>query len=359
MLFEEPLDSGDLEVQWPVADVWSGKLEPGAEVPIGPAVVLTPLSPSGQLWIGDPQGGGNSGLRIDVEGFPPYIPPVGTHVVVTVTIDPWETAPSATLEDNDDVEVLGVSSEPVVSPWSEDAGLVNTLVEARVRITSPPDPLLRADTDAGFALDGLFGVRPASYGASGDLVGIVTEPTRVALRDDHDWTLTAVGTDRSYTTIDAIRAGEHPDGTWVQLDGVVQVSGWSRDGRYAVVQDADGDGLWVDAEGFGVGGSGAGDVVTWLGEVRRDGEGLRMRTWWDPVVTGSADPILRQGLVDGALVLRTVADLSGPDGFGTWMTGDGLYVDDRFVDLSDLYDPSEVEAVVRPGVLYPVSPPDP
>ncbi len=91
----------------------------------------------------------------------------------------------------------------------------------------------------------------------------------------------------------------------------------------------------------------SGDVLDLVGEVRTDGEGLRLRVWSPPAITGTGLPALGLDLVDGTLLAGVWTGLGAPDDGGERTTVEGVLLDDRFGPIDDLDDPAEVVGAVR------------
>ncbi len=192
-------------------------------------------------------------------------------------------------------------------------------------------------------IGGAFGVGPG-FGRAGDLTGILTGD-RISARTADDWTGALdgdppIGVDLS--DLDTLS-----DGTPVALSSLLQVTPWDRSGRWIVVQDEAGAGLWIDTEAWGLRpGSDLGTVADWEGELRRDPDGPYLRAWREPLPTGAQRPAqLGPERVDGALISTTISGFGL--GEGEPITDQGDLLDDRFVDLADLPDPASVTAVVR------------
>lgn len=319
---------------------WSG------DVDLLEAVVTSARTTTGDaFYVQDPGGGAGSGMRVELGGAIAGWPPeVGVPVALSGSVQVTAEGPVLILEDNDDAEILGPPDAVVATPWT-DAPLGHDLTALRdLTVTSDVDPSGAAHTDGPVNLAGTFGWTPG-WGRTGDATGILVAG-RMALRGEDDWTGGWTSDPAVSTTIHAIRAGVHPEGTPVVLDDLRQLTPWSRGGRWAVVQDADGRGLWVDTEGWGLD-TPEGFVGRWRGEVRTDDEGLRLRAWTAPEEGGD---VLRAPIVgghsDGDLVERALAVVSGPDAWGDWST-DGPRLDDRFIPLVGLPPSVTVRGVLR------------
>jgi len=323
--------------------LWAGGLDPTEWVVLRDVVVTSPRA--GETFYVQGRGGGpRSGVRIDLtDGLNNWPPPIGTPIDVYGPVSLLEGGPVMTLHDHGNAASVGEAEEPTAVPWSDDPELLFALVVAEdLRVTSDVDPVGRADS-TGPALGARFGVDPPGFNRSGDAVGVIDDGY-VSLRQPGDWSGDFTGDPPVEATIGEIRAGVFAEGTPVAITDVVQVAPWSRGGQWTAVQDGSGDGLWVDAEAWGIAGA-RDELGSWLGEVRTDDEGPRLRVWVDPDVTGSGAAI-EGGQDDGDVVRTTLTGLSGPDAYGEWSTADWI-VDDRFLDLDQLEENPAVLGVVR------------
>ncbi len=347
-----PVETGELDgvdVSFHAADVWSGAVAVGGSAPFE-LVVSSPLTPDGgAFYVQDADGGPRSGARVELWALAATaVPAPGAVFRAELTVVADDVPPVLALLDGDDLEIVGVA-DLLATAWSGDPELAGALVRVDdLTVTSPPDPGGRADTDAGVGLDGTLGVQTAGFLARGNLIGVATSAERIAPRTGDDWDELDPAAGPTATTIAAIREGQHPDGAFVELADVTAISPWSRDGRYQVVQDVDGRGLWLDFEGFAVERESAvGDVMSLLAEVRPLDGTPALRSWWSPEVTGAREPQLSGSAADGALLEAVIDDLGPPDALGRRETADGLVLDDTFVDLADVEPPVRVQAVIR------------
>jgi hypothetical protein len=235
-----------------------------------------------------------------------------------------------TIDDLDDVVILGEPEAPTITPWSAELELGGCLVSAEdLTVISGVDPAGNADTSGPVSLGGTFAFTPG-YGTAGDAIGLVSAPLTLSVRDSDGWSGESAGLPAVPITLNA----PAPEGQWSALSGVIQAAPWSRDGRWTVVQDDAGAGIWVDVEGWQVStDSREGDRLDWTGEARTGPR--RLRTWLAPEVVGAADVRTVDTAVDGAritLVLDTLGPIEddGTRDAGAWT------LDDRFVDLSGL-----------------------
>ncbi len=336
----EPLDTSVS-----VADLWADLVETGS-VLLGPVVVTSPRTATGSsFYVQDPDGG--PGLRVDLGGFLLALPPpVGTDVLLDGSwIREVDGAPVLALQDELDLTDLGTSTGAVALPWADDPALQGALLSASdVEIRSAADPAGRADTDGGFALSGRFGVASPGRLGRGDLVGIQVEAGTLALRTDADWTGTRPGDVAEEAEISQVR--EMPEGAFVRVEGT-QIAPWSDDGRWTAIGDGDA-GLWIDAEGWSVGGSSLpSDQLLVEGEVRTDADGPYLRVWSAPIVTGTGAAVPQIVPVDGALYTLTVVDPGPADAYGDRATADGWVLDDRLGPVDLVQDGDVVTGVVR------------
>ncbi len=342
-----PTDDTDRLPEEPVsiAELWEGTA-PTGNITLEDVVITSARSVTGtHAFAQAPQGGHKACLRIDiptiVAGFPP---PVGTPVRLTGTWFMGRSAPQVTVDRVEDYEVLGEPAEVVVTAYSSRDTLGGCLVAVEgLTVVSGVDPTGRADTAAGLVLGGTFGVTPG-YGAEGDAVGILSESGVLAVRSEDDWTGELEG--RPPQPVALAGVDEVGEGTWSRVEAVVQAAPWSRDGRWTVVQDAAGVGLWVDTEGWGLERDTVeGDVVDWVGEVRHEG-GRRLRTWEAPTLVGTALPLETDDVVDAARLAVAVESVGEVEADGSRLAG-GWRLDDRFVDLASLYPPATIIGIVR------------
>ncbi len=339
----------------PVADLWALEVPSGATVTVD-VVVTSPRTLAGDAFFArDVAGGELAGLRVELGGILDDWPPApGTPVQLTGVWTARNLGPELYLASSANGLVLGDAAPLAPRPWHPGLTLGQDLVEVRgVVVTSAVDPAGQADTDSALGIGGCFGVSPG-YGRGGTLVGIQVAG-RVCARSPADWSGELDGDPPEPVGID--EAITRPDGAWVTLDDLVLATPWDRGGRWALLQDPAGQGLWVDAEAWGLSAQVApGDVGSWTGEVRYDLDGPYLRAWLPPELAGVREPELVQEIVDGALVEVTVSGLGAPDDLGEVPTAEGLVLDDRFVDLGDLPDPAFVRGAVRGAVRLAVVP---
>jgi hypothetical protein len=347
-----------METAAPEAPMTIGQLwDPGVDS--SSIVTVEAVVTSGRTAAGDafyaqaPGGGPRSGLRVALQGALVRWPePVGTRVALTGAVTYSAGRPILWLRDDDDGAALGASEAVIDELGGEDQGF--GLVRAPgVTVESAVDPAGRADLSTGADLCGAFGALDLAWQAVGDLVGILD--IDLCPRGPEDWTETTRG--RPWPVLDLESARAVADGTPVVLSGVLQAAPWSTDGRWTVLQDpATGVGLWVDAEATGVAGA-PGLLATWLGEIRHDDDGPRLRTWLPALLPkDAASPVTQDVPEDGARVAAIATGLGPIDAFGDRATAEGWVLDDRFGSLDALADPAEVVAWVRGTAVYAVEP---
>ncbi|MEQ1504453.1 MAG: hypothetical protein ABMB14_19585, partial [Myxococcota bacterium] len=216
----------------------------GQTVVVGPVVVTSPRTvDGGSFWVADPEGGRRSGLRIDLGPGIEAPPSTGVEWALTGTVVATDP-PALALADDADADVFDAGSldqgsldeapDPVVAPYADDPELAGALVHAGpLTVTSPPDPLGRADTSLGVAIGGRFGVSPG-WNRTGELTGIL-DGDAISARSPDDWTGDLDGDPPLDVGLDAL--GTLADGASVTIGDLVLATPWSRDLREAVVQD--------------------------------------------------------------------------------------------------------------------------
>lgn len=338
-------------VQRYIPDLWAGRVASDVRVTIQEAIVTSPLTAGGTTFYVQHRGGGpRSGLQVQLfDSLPGVPPPVGTPIRITGTQIQFAGGPTMWLSAQSDLEVLGPPEEPALTEFSDDPELIWALVHASdVTITSSVDPVGIASTDLGQRLRPDFDTRTPGWNRTGDLTAINGLALALLLRTDADWTGEMAGDPALLTTLGELP--DLPDGTPVVVQDVVQATRWSRGGRYAVIQDASGTGFWVDTEGFGTPPSLWGDAGSWSGQLRFGGDGMRLRVWDDPEITGTGPVAIWQGdpndAPQGAIVDDTVTELLGIGARGDRLCDDWL-LDNRFELLGELTDPDDVRGAVR------------
>lgn len=331
-----------------VADLRGSPLT-GARVTLAEVQVTSPRTADGAaFFVQDPGGGPGSGLKVAIGGaIWEWPPPIGTPVSLTGRVSQTENGPVLTLRDIDDTERLGDPEPVVATPWEEGPLGYDLTTVGPLTVTSAVDPAGRADTSGPVGLGSAFLPAPG-WATEGTATGILAGDS-LSLRTEADWTGPFVGSPPLEVTLDDLRSGALPEGTPVVVHDLLQISPWSRGNRWAALQDPLGNGLWVDAEAWGVEAE-PGRVGSWLGEVRGDGDGLRLRVWTAPEVTGEGTPALSSALRDGDLVVARVTEVQPPDPYGDRPARVGsraVILDDRFRPLDDLPTEGLVRAVAR------------
>jgi hypothetical protein len=312
----------------------------GTFVRVGPVRVVSGAAPLDGAVVVQDSNSGDGMLVLPGARLDQWPPGVGADVELRVVWVGGRSAAVGYLAADADAVVVG-SGAPVVlaapeRAWSLGAWRV-------VTVTSEPDPAGFADTSIGARLSDRFGVGLPRLGSFGGLVAVVTSEGALAPRTERDWTGTWALPDPERTTVAAVRAGAHAAGSWVSMEAT-QAAPWSPDGRWTVVQDAAGSGLWVDAEGFGQGVGRAGDVAVWTGEVRGEAGQLWLRAWSPPVAVGTAEVVVG-GDGDGAVVVRSLVQIGAPDAWGERRAGD-LVLDDRLRPIDGLAAPVSVRGAL-------------
>ena len=330
-----------------VADLWANAVPTGAVI-VGPVVVVSPRTATGHsFYVQDPGGGPGTGLRVDLGGFLGSLPPpVGTQILLNGSWFRELDAPVLVIDDESDLLDLKTAGTATASAWSiDDPTLVGSLISAHgVEVRSVADPSGYAETSAGFALNGRFGDRSPGRLSEGDLVGIAVETGNVAMRWTSDWSGTRTPDNPVDLTIAELLTQE--EGTYARIAGV-QTTPWGADGRWTAIQDGP-TGLWIDTEAWEISESSEqGDKVTFVGEIRADPDGPRLRCWTPPTVEGTGSVVFSATPLDGSVLTLVVQDPSEPDVYGDRTTSDGWILDNRLGPLDAWLDGDTVTGVVR------------
>jgi hypothetical protein len=337
---DEPGAPGSIRI----ADLWENQDYDGLWVKVGEAQISSGrLAFAPAFYVQEASQSAPLGLRVDLHGLVNlWPPPVGTLVELTGVIAYVDEAPRLALAANDDGIALG-TAEIVFNNSPESYPLHSLVSIAEPTVSSEADPSGRADTDAGLGLESSFGVAPPSWDNSGQVSGIVTSPGRLSLRSAEDWQGTSVLTHPLAASLAEIRSGAIADGTPVSLEAL-QGTPFSADERWAVLQDTEGRGIWLDTGFWALSRPHVGTLGNWLVEVR-EGGGL-LRAWNSPEITGTGSPLISDSAANGALIIATLEELGPPDSTGERLS-DSYLVDDRFVDIEEWAAPLTVEGAVR------------
>ena len=141
------------------------------------------------------------------------------------------------------------------------------------------------------------------------------------------------------------------DGTPVTFEAT-QVTPWSMDDRWTVLQDENGLGIWVDAEFWSFERPAIQQQGTWFGEVRDQGRTLRM--WTPPENNRTQATLTSETETHGAIIDVTLTTLEPPNQTGE-RTSESFIVDDRFVTIEDW----EAPVTTRGAILHADSTEDP
>lgn len=294
------------------------------------------------------------GARLD--GWPPA---VGTEVWLRGWYLPVGGVPYLMLDEPSDWRDLDAVSEAVVAEAPEDLRTWQLVSFPDVVVTSCADPVGFADTSLGRRFRDRFGVGVPGWGSAGALTAVVLTGGPLGLRTSDDWQGEWRECPPLDVTVAEVLEGRLANGTPVRFPAT-QATPWSRGGRYAVLQDASGAGLWADGEGFGIDESSEeGSIGWWRGEIRGGSEPW-VRTWWVPEVEADGEVVVSPAgdAEDGRIRQVLVETAEPPDAFGERAVAGGGVLDDRFVPLEDLALPAELrvaemvrESEVRWAVL--------
>ena len=343
---EWPQDEPPSPPDTTVRALWAAHRGVGVKVTLDPVVVTSPRAwPGDRFFASDPEGGASSAVEIGLGEVVAELPEVGTVVHVSGVVERTDP-PRVRIDDQDQIDVLWTGDLPLPYAGTLDPSWEGALVALDdVRVTSSVDPLGRADTDGPIDLGGLFGVTPG-FGREGDLVGIWSGG-RVSARTPEDWSGELEGDPAVPASLAML-----PDlevGTPVRVANLAMVTPVSADGRWAVLQDGSGAGIWLDLQLAAV------DHLpfrpaTWEGELRRTAWGVSIRVWDPPAQAGRLRPtvvrdaVAGEPLVDASVVRMTLGGLGPVDAWGDRAT-EGPTLDDAFLDLGDLPDPVTIVGV--------------
>ena len=329
-----------------IRDLWLGA-NPAGVITLE-AITISPVTAGDAGFYVQQEGGGPaSGMYVQLgDGTADRVPEVGTPIRIRGEWTRFGEPPVLMVSDEDDIQIRGEPIVPAATRFRADDRLVFSLVKAQgVQITSPVDPAGLAWTSLGARIRPDFGIPAPGYGRTGELVGIRGQASAILLRSEDDWS--GDWESDPPLTMDIAAIPGLPDGFYVTVHDLTLVTAGD---RYAVLQDADGNGLWLDAEGFGLPDLAIGDVASWTGEVSHSSDGPVLRVWEPPVVTAFRDPVLYAGdpavAPDGTWLVTAVTGLgeTGPRGD---RGADGWLLDNRFTDVTTLTNGTVVEGVVR------------
>lgn len=330
-------------------DVIASPPEYGSNVVIGPLRVVSGRQPiTGYVYAQDPNTG--RGIELRPGRLDPWPPEVGVDLTVRVAWTGTPRVPTGWVASLDDVLDQAAGGVPMILDAPGELAPPAVFALARwpaVEVKSNADPLGRADTSLPWPLHDRFLINLPNLGSRGGLTALVQPDGALAPRFTSDWEGTRELRSPIPASVAAVRAGVHLDGSWVSVTAT-QATPWSADLRYAVLQDEHGFGVWVDAEGMGLGVGEPGEVRTWAGEVRHDGDVAWLRAWETPSEPiEAARPVRLGALGEASIVEVTVTGLAAPDAWGDRATAEGWLLDDRFGSVASLPDPSTVRAAAR------------
>lgn len=346
---EVPVTVEDTAVSSSVVDLAtlrSGAVSAGTLV-VGPLRMTTGLA-SDRLtaFAQDPVDGAGIELRAGetLDGWPP---PVGTPFKVRGYFAGDAAAPVIWVSATKDMVVTG-EVEPVLVLDGETPPPPLALARwEAVEVWTEPDPAGRAELSVRRSTDGRFGRFVPGAGNTGALTGVLLGDGRIAPRSEDDWQGTRDPGVVLPSSVESILAGEVEAGATVTFEAT-QIAPWSIGGRYTVLQDAGGRGLWVDAEAWFPWVATEGTSATFTGQVQVVGGQWILRSWTPPVSLGlaAAPPVTSANVVHGALVDLTVAGIRAADVRGERVMDGDLVLDDRFRPIDTIGDGWSVRGVV-------------
>ncbi len=299
-----------------------------------------------------------------LDGWPP---PIGTPLKVRGYYAGPAEAPVVWISAMKDVTVLG-EPEPLTILDGLDLPPALSLAQwEEVTVETMPDPGGRAELSVRRLTDGRFGRFVPDLGNYGAITGIVLEDGSVAPRAEDDW----VGSRRQFTvpsaTLDEVLGGAVEPGSYVRIRAR-QITPWSVGGRYTVIQDVLGQGLWVDAEGWSPWDAQAGHAAEFTGQVEVSAGTWRLRAWTAPVWEAEdvEPPHVSAARDHGDWVSLVVSGIQAADGRGDRRVDAAVVLDDRFQTLGAIEDGWTVQGVVdltlgdpRLAVVEATPPPPP
>lgn len=319
-----------------LAAVVASSPQVGAVRTIDPLRVVTPPSPiDGAVVAQDPVTGQGVLVQVGarVTGWPPAL-----HQEIAVSAV-WLNGSPPTIGLHATTSLLArrAVQAPVVTPF-DGTQPAWTLVEAvGVRVASSVDPLGRADTEPALGLEDRFGVGLPGYGAEGDLRAVVGSDGRLWPADAASWVELSPPIEAREVTIAELRGTGLRPGTPVQVVARA-VTPFSEDGRWLLLQDEAGDGIWVDAAGYGPWRLPTG-LARWDAELRFVSGAAVLRAWGEPAnLGGDARRIVAPDIspVDGRVVRLRPGPSAAPDAWGDRLTDAGFLLDDRYVNLVEV-----------------------
>lgn len=279
-----------------------------------------------------------------LDGWPP---PVGTPLQLRGYYAGPPEAPVVWVSSMKDVTTLGEPEPLTVLDGADLPPALSLAAWDDVTVWTMPDPSGRAELSVRRVSDGRFGRFVPEVGNEGALTGIVLEDGSVAPRSAEDWAGSTDAYAAPTVSIDDVLSGRVEPGTYVQL-AARQLTDWTVGGRYTVLQDEVGRGLWVDAEGWSPWSAQVGRAGTFSGEVEVTAGTWRLRAWAAPTWAGEdlAAPVSLGVGEHGAWVSTVVAGLQPADARGDRRVDGGLVLDDRFRPLDELVDGWTVSGVI-------------
>ncbi len=334
-------------VTYTAADLWDEAISSGTGVRVVDLVVSSGrVITDNAFYAQHAAGGPSSGVRVELADLlQDWPPPVGTPIELVATYERRGGAPVLVLATGDSTIGTGFVAPHIVD-WTDDPTLQHALMRTQaITVTSARDPLGHADTSGPLPLGGEFGLGPG-FGRRGSLAGVLHNG-RLSPRSPADWTGELPGDPPQPATLDTVP--ELAEGTPVSIDELLVATPWSRDGRWAVLQDTKGLGIWVDGETWGLPALAPEGVLgQWEAEVRGvDTSAPILRAWTAPeALDAHRDVVVTDSAADGAVITFEITELGPVDVLGERDAGTWL-LDDRFVDLDGLQVGDIVVGAVR------------
>lgn len=317
---------------------------------VGPLVVVSPETLDGWVFVADPESGDGAAMRQSGR-WSAWPPAVGTVLNVRNAFyngNPEEPTVWVSSEDN-----LRVQNSTIDLPTPERCGLdmptFGLCTFREIYITSLVDPTGRAATNGGYSFIDRFGVLLPSYGSVGHGVGIYLPNLGVAPLEGVEWSPRTTYEDVPFqqASLSTLSGGGLPIGLPVEIEGTVAEIGES-DSRWILVSDEEGFGAWINREGFDLGQVVVGQTLRWRGEHRVSPEGSSLRTWLAPEEAEREmelvlRPAEKAGAIRGDFIRWRVVELQ-PE--VPLRTGEGVRLEERFLNLESLQVPAIVEGWV-------------